>query len=698
VGAAAVSVAAAIILLRLWNADLRVPLAYGDDSLLVSLPVKSIVDHGWYLTNPSVGAPNGLELYDYPYVAADSFHLLTIKALSLFSHDWALLFNVYFLLGFPLITLSALAVFRHFGVGAGPALAGSVLYSFLPSRMLIGEGHIYLNVFYQVPLAVMLVLWVCGDCPPGLENGRGRSIAAIAISLLVATTGLYYAFFTGCFLLAGGLWAAVERRSRRNFLAGAALAGLILAAVTAQHLPTVVHRWRHGMNPEVGVRYTGEAEIYGMKVAQLLLPMERHRVSALRRLKSRYEASAPLGAESSAASLGAVGAVGFLVLLGVLFLSRTRPGGWLDERLRPLSVLSLIALLVATVGGLGSLFALLVTPQIRTYTRMHVFIGFFALFAVVILLDRLARGRPRFALCVLSAVLVVGLLDQTAPVATRLYQDLSRIYHAEEGLVRRIEASLPKDAIVFQLPYVSFPEAPGPTYDAIRDYLHSRSLRWTLPTMRGRPGDRWVRDVARLEPTAMVKALREADVSGILVDRRGYPDHGVEIERALGGLLGTKPLVSDPAQMAFYALPAAPEPVAPRDAAAEKRQLLALHPIVFRWHGGFYPLEERSHTKVHWCNREGELHLENDTALTRTVSIQMRLAAARPPAHLYIDGFLSGTVNLDGEATRFARTIDVPPGYHIIRFRSDGGRLDAPGDPRALVWRAEDPMLEEVIP
>src|SRR5690242_20382529 len=102
--AAAVSLAAAVLFLHLWKADLRVPFDYGGDALSFELVVKSVVDHGWYLSNPDVGAPFGLEMHDFPF--ADSLHLVVIKVMSWFSHDWALLFNLYFLLGFPLITVS----------------------------------------------------------------------------------------------------------------------------------------------------------------------------------------------------------------------------------------------------------------------------------------------------------------------------------------------------------------------------------------------------------------------------------------------------------------------------------------------------------------------------------------------------------------------------------------------------------------
>jgi phosphoglycerol transferase len=493
--AAALSVVAAVVLLELPRADLHVPFDYGGDALLYALITKSALDHGWFWTNPSLGAPGRLELHDFPASAHDTVHLLVIKAMSLFSGDWALLFNVYFLLGFPLIAIAAMAVFRHFRVATGPAIVGAVLYSFLPSRLVKGEGHIFMDVFFQVPLAVLVLLWVASDEPPLIradegpnenagrrwhpfELSRARSRVAVAVCLLCASTCLYYAFFTAVLLVAGGAWAALQRRSSRHALAGVALAGVIVAGLAANGLPSVAYHARNGPNHQVADRKAWEAEAYGMKIAQLLLPVEGHRIAAFRDLKDRYAMSAPLNGESGATSLGVVGGAGFLALLGALVSRRAAQRGsrTLEESgparseradsnendgpFTALAVFNLMAVLLGTIGGFGSLFAWLVSPQIRTYSRINVLIGFFAVFAVVLLVDRLTRARKALAACVLPTVLLVGLLDQASLVAARHYEASKRAYDSDARLVRRIEATVAPDAAILELPYQSFPEAP----------------------------------------------------------------------------------------------------------------------------------------------------------------------------------------------------------------------------------------------
>jgi hypothetical protein len=707
--AAIVSALAAVWLLELGQANLRVPFDYRGDTLLYALAAKSIVDAGWSLHNPLLGAPFGLDLHDYP--VADQFHHLVLKGMTLASHDWALLFNVYFLLGFPLITLAALAVFRHFRVGWGPAIVGSLLYAFMPSRLLKGEGHIFMGMFFEVPLALLVVLWVCGERPPfwrqdgpGIEVRSARTLTAIAICVLTAFTGLYYAFFTGCLLLVGGIWGSVVRRSWGNALAGLALAGIIVTGLGASGLPTLQYRAKHGPNSEVAVRESSEAELYGLKIAQLLLPVDGHRLPALRKLKEHYNKSAPLVGENSATSLGVVGGVGFVALLVMLLLGHRRERVR-DDLWRTLAVLNLSALLLATMGGFGSLVALLVTPQIRTYARMNVMIGFLALFAVVLLLERLTRRRRWVTVVVLPLVLVLGLLDQATPLAVRPYAAVAAEYASDAGLVRRIEAAVPKGGMIFQLPYLSFPEeAVRPPevvdYDPLRFYLHSSSLRWSYPTMRGRAPDAWVKEVSQLAPADQLKLLSDAGFDGILIDRFGYPDRGQALEGALAKLLDAPAAVSGDLRQSFFSLTRYNEQTHAQDSPATRalERERAMHPLIVRWGKGFFGVEKDARNTFRWCSGTCDLEIRNDGDIDRQAILQMTLVAAQPPAPLVIEGdLLSDTLELTGDGTPFSRVVRVPPGVHVIRMRSDGRRADAPRDPRVLIWRTLDSSVSEKL-
>src|SRR3712207_7344477 len=52
---------------------------------------------------------------------------------------------------------------------------------------------------------------------------------------------------------------------------------------------------------------------------------------------------------------------------------------------------ALTAFLVGTTGGVSAILAWVVSPQIRGWNRLSIFIAFFALAAVALLLDALGR-------------------------------------------------------------------------------------------------------------------------------------------------------------------------------------------------------------------------------------------------------------------------------------------------------------------
>src|SRR5580698_3002798 len=113
--------AALVWVLQLWRADLSVPIQYGHggDVLFDCMLAKDIVDNGWFLHNPRLGAPGGQDLRDFPMPELATS--LPMKVMSWFTSSWGAVINLYFFTGFLLATWSALAVFRHFGIARAPA-------------------------------------------------------------------------------------------------------------------------------------------------------------------------------------------------------------------------------------------------------------------------------------------------------------------------------------------------------------------------------------------------------------------------------------------------------------------------------------------------------------------------------------------------------------------------------------------------
>jgi hypothetical protein len=158
--------------LRLWRADLFIPLSGKGDSLLTQLWIKSMLENGWYLSNPSLGAPFGQEMHDFPM--AEGLHFGLMKLVGLVVPDAAAVFNLYFLLTFPLATLSALFVFRRFRIAYPIALTASILFTFLPFHFYRLE-HLFLVAYYLVPLIVLVIIRIYQGWSPWTDSAVVKS-------------------------------------------------------------------------------------------------------------------------------------------------------------------------------------------------------------------------------------------------------------------------------------------------------------------------------------------------------------------------------------------------------------------------------------------------------------------------------------------------------------------------------------------
>jgi hypothetical protein len=552
--------------MQLWRADFRIPFAYFGDALLYSVATKGAIEEGWWLHNDFLGAPAGLKYEAYP--AIENFHFLLIKLISIFTSDYALTLNLFYLLTFPLTTIASLYFFKHFKFSFGAALLGSLLYAFLPYHF-FRSYHLFLAAYYVLPLMILVILWVCFGEPflvhirekgkwPKFELRSHKAIFSLLVCVIIGSCGIYYPFFSCFLLLVAGVTAWVHRKNTSVLLAAAILIGFVCATVLINHLPLVIYQHTHG-DSALGLRSVADAEIMGLKITQLLLPIGGHRLPSLHALKYRYNLG-PLVNENDTASLGIVGSIGFLILIGRLFYRRAS-----FPILNHLSLLNGSALLLATVGGFGSLFALLISPQIRAYNRISVFMGFFSISAVVQILDAVyktvkSRGVQLCSFLIIGLIIVVGVLDQTTTTFFFVpeYEKIKNEYQSDADFINRIETSLPARSMVFQLPYVSFPESPVRhkmvDHESFKAYLHSKSLRWSYGAIVGEKDDLWQQSVTAEPVDQFVKEIYGAGFRGIYLNRDGYADNGAKLETELTSVLGVKPIVSRQGNLLFFNL------------------------------------------------------------------------------------------------------------------------------------------------
>ena len=703
VAAAVLSVLIVFFLLKLWQADLRVPLYYGGDTIFYSMSVKGMIDNGWFWRNAFIGAPGSLEMYDFPYV--DNAVGVVLWVISIFTHNAALVMNLFYLLTFPVITLTSLYVFRRFNLSYVPALFCSLLYAFLPYHVIRNELHLILSAYYFIPLVVMVLLWVAAK---EFSFRSKKFLASAVICIAVGSSGVYYPFFSCFMLLVAGAIGSLKLQTFRPLLTTLVLVGIIGTTVTINLSPSFIYRYKHG-NVGVVERNPGEAESFGLKISQLILPITGHRIHLLDRIKRLHNRYTWFN-ESDAASLGTIGSIGFLALLAQLLrrkelITSTTPGLFHD-----LSLLNLFAVLLGVVGGFGYLFAVLISSGIRCYNRLSIFIAFFSLMAIGIGLEKIypktSRGRSIF--CVLVALaLIAGILDQTTPAYIPNYMpnhaETKAEYVSDEDFVNRIEASVPAGAMIFQLPYIQFPEQEEVQqmvdYDHFRGYVHSKNLRWSYGAMKNRQDDRVQERVAALPAEQFVQALAFGGFSGIYLDRRGYQDGGVARESELSNIIQTKPLISPNGRLLFFNLTDYTNRLRQKysDTEWQERKELSFHPLLVDWTGGFSSLESGPNKTWRWSSNEGELHITNISQRPRQIRLEMLFATAYDEMDdMVLTGLISEQLKVNSHPSFYSKMVTVPPGEAVIKFSCSAPRAYAPLDTRFLVFRIEDFKMTEL--
>jgi phosphoglycerol transferase len=645
--AAAVSVLFAVWVLRLWRGDLGVPLRYSpvDDAKFYLMLVKGIADHGWYSSNPSLGAPFGQQLVDYPQ-GADSLNLGLIRLLALSSSNAALLVNLFFLGTFALCAFTAHLVLRVLGLSALSAGVCAVLFSLLAYHFFRGESHLFLSAYYAIPLTAYLFLRVLGGAALFARRptaGRRifawasrRTLLTLAICVVIGSDNLYYATFA-VVMLAGAVLIGAAMRQRASAIQGLLVAAVVVATVAVNLAPSLVYRSEHGTNVALERSLAGNEssnEAFGLRLSNLLLPAPDARLAPLRHATEAYDHSiAPGYCEACYASLGTVGDIGFVwltlsALLAIAGVSALPASGRL---LRDAAIGAWFAIVVGAVGGLASLLELLFTPDVRAWNRISVVVAFFSLLAVGVLLDTLRRRLDplrhggAIGLAALAGVLLFGVYDQTSDAYIPPYRATARQWRSDGRLVREIEARLPPGSGIFELPYVPFPEGYPETpvsdqvatyatkYEPLRGYLHSEHLRWSYGAVKGRPAD-WPAALSGQSLPYVLAAAGAAGFTGLWIDPAGFePAKWARLLAALRATLGEAGLRSPDGELWFFDMRPYLAGLARSHTAAEAALLRerSLHPLLSE------------------CRRGG-LELVNPTGGPIAATLRVRLA--HPPS------------------------------------------------------------------
>jgi hypothetical protein len=645
--------------------------------------VRGYIDQGPYADNPLFGAPFALNT-GWSSTGND-LHVWILSALGMISSDPFTVLAIYFFATFPLSAVTMYWLCRKYGVAKPAAVMAGVLFSVVPGHQ-ERFPHLFLAAYWAVPFAAWLILETAGGRSvlaarsSGTRSGRLQELTPPVLMVFALGLGdVYYVAFT---LVIAAPVIALRQLRRRSLAELGALSVPLVLLVTPTLVSIAIARRRADRDAITGGMPFGRTFLdsgrWAGQIIDLVLPWPGHRVPALGQRTQAYDALTGTTGEVSA-----IGAVALLGIVGVMLASGTAllrgRLAVMDPLLAAITVAVVISLAFFTRGGLGALTAFLVTPQIRTWSRLFLFLALFGLLALsrfVTRLDRRADGGRR-VVAVSVLLLLLGVLDQTSPARAPDYAGNRARLAGLTDFDDRIQQSLGSGCTVFVLPIVGFPEVNDDLWpDLMSLGLASKDLRWSFGAIKGTAPADWQLGLSSDDGQRMVDDLASLDFCGVVVESsltQRVPTLAAQIPR----ILGRPVAVSGDQRYTAYDLREARRELESKvgGAGLRARSEASLHPVIATL-GGAWALDEAAGRRYP-LGPGPTIAISNMASKAVDVRLNLTLlGAASGESRLLLKGLgeQSETVSIPPRARRtLAFNVKAPPGASTVMIlRADG--------------------------
>lgn len=689
------------ILLRIWRFDLGIPFNYQGDAIFELALAKSIASGEWIWWISDLGAPFGLDAASFPQnITASS---AVMKILAIFTLNPGKILNLYWLLSCVLTSVVCCYSLRFFSFEWLVVLPASTLYALLPYAFERNVSHISLTYAFVPVICAHCLKIICSAESEGSD--KKYRIILIAACVFVGLDYVYNAFFACFFIACSVLIASFLKRNLEPARAGAPVIALICVFSAINFVPSAFTWMENGVPPNMGYKSAAEADSYGLKIRHVISPAVLDRYAS--------KAQFPLENENRFARLGIVLGIGYLSsILYALFARHSRHSiRWAA------GILVLFGTLLATVGGLGSIFNLLITPDIRAYNRIIVFIAFFSAIVLSALLsDALSfiESLPLFrtrqwakrsaSVALVALTFLIGLIDQgdsARSLVNRFNEDRAKVAD-ERDLVARLQELFPRVTQIYQLPERPFPLDGGQNrmgpYDHGRPFLWSKEIRWSWPGFSHR-SEAWLERIGSLSDSRFVENLIVSGFNGLWLDRYGYSEQELpEIEATLRRQIGAPKLESSSKRYAFFDLSEKADSIASDQGKhfAERAEMMLDAPFLGFSSGAYQKETWEGGEPFRWSQRVSRLLIGNPSANARRLRFSTAFRS-RPGGQLHIVGSgVDKIVDLQSGSGDFSISLDLKGKQTTaLTFEYKGDRVSANGDARIMYFGFINPTLKE---
>lgn len=710
--------------LGLSSKDLTVPFSYRSDGMSPVLEAVNMHETGLSMVNNRLAAPfnqDNSTNASSSYIQRVSYVYKIVLANII--NDSAVTANIIVLFIPVFNALVSYFVMKSLGINRLLSILGSVTFGFCPYVQQRLLGHACLAAAEFVPLTVLLCFW-CATDPNFNSLSKGffksrRNLLGILFAFLIANNGiLYYPYFSCFFLCITAVYCFVREKNGKSLVRCLIPVFEILFFIVINFIPFFFQAVsaNSGLAESVKRDFV-HAQIYGLRISTLFLSPNGFGTNILKKLYIDFTSNSVLINENAIGYLGLIGMIGFAVLLIALIAPRKQENAFL-HKITFLSGLNIAAILLGTIAGFGGLIAFFF-PQFRAYNRISIFVAFFCILAVCLLAQRLLDFlpdkmkffSPEVNKKILSGFLTVcflgGFVEQVSINISAEYTFSSLMWKNDNVFFPKIEKSVSENAMIFELPYMSYPENGSigdmNDYAQFVGYIHTDTLRWSYGAVKGTMAAAWNSYVSGLSVEQMLKVLSLTGFEGIYIDRRGYDEKiWKALESELVTFTGAKPIVSPTGYQSFFPL---------ADYTTKYKKLYTsdewvktskdILNIRMETLTGIYSTEGVLGAAWNWCSPHAEISVNSINVNGENSKLKLNVNTAVAGDYLL-------TVECNGEKYTYSvgqntAAIEVPLslrfGANKVTLFCDAPRLDSSVDSRDLCFRlANLPLGIDVVP
>ncbi len=674
------------------------------DGILEYATSKGIQEMGLLNYNSILGFPWGQDWSHFP--ALDPANRIQMFLFGLIWEPVTAL-NLLMVVSFPLVAGLMYLALRNLRVSRVIALIGGVSLSLVGYHF--DYEHPLLSNYWVIPVGIVWLSFLLNVPTYLFTRGKPRLILSMGVltGLMIGINNPQYAFF----LLILGAFALIFRWNTRDGLVGRGIRVLVFATPVVtlglSLLVTQLTRRIPAVSP-TAERSVEESYVWAGKLVSIFTipgesPLSGNPINT--RLQDALETTVWTGTTALNSAMVVVASifVGMLALF-LIFNRKQQLSSWVSEALGntgPWAGLWLVGVLFFVTSGLGVMFAALVTPQVRSWTRIGIVLAAIALTAAAIFVDSWLRALKRSNTSrdqVFRALLLVGIavLFLDAFLAKSPFPANAATKPALESLVATGKESLAPDCTILNVPTLAFPEAVPKgsmnAYDHLLPYLASTDWRFSYGAIKGQLGSRWTDHLA-VDPATKAEQARSAGFCAMLVDRQGLDASSASLEQyveALGDPLAT-------AQDRWYLFALGGDPDSAQDAEIFTRPEVN--------YGDDFTPEAADEAGIvsRWTQSQDSSFLVwnpglSDSDFIMTVAVTAAECANNQEVTFLVDGVERESTSLTpGERREFRIPIRVPAqSYSEVQLLTPSLRCDHAGEPSDVGVRMEDARFTRV--